>query len=417
MDQDAIRIKAHAIHDYDEYICDYCFGCQFAKLSHGLENSERGKLIRHALKNREDVNFDAEIPKKAFVPPTECSICHGLFSKVDHLAQRVLDAFNRYEYETYLVGTRPPAEVVQAEEALWESVGVEWTEPVKSEFNRLVGKKIEAETSKTVDFERPDIVAVLEVGRDAVEIQINSLFIFGRYNKYVRGIPQTKWTCRDCRGMGCNTCDWEGKNYDTSVEELISPRILTAAEGIDTKFHGAGREDIDAKCLGKRPFIVEVREPEIRSLNLQELQEKINEDADGKIEVFNLQFTDRHKVEEIKTAKYRKTYRATVKLSKPVEERELEKLQGLVGTIDQDTPNRVKHRRADKTRERTVFEISAEKTKEKEIEIVVQGAAGLYIKELISGDEGRTPQSVAEILGCDAKCAALDVLQVHDQDV
>ncbi|HJK19212.1 MAG TPA: tRNA pseudouridine(54/55) synthase Pus10, partial [Methanocorpusculum sp.] len=40
------------------------------------------------------------------------------------------------------------------------------------------------------------------------------------------------------------------------------------------------------------------------------------------------------------------------------------------------------------------------------------GEGGLYIKELVSGDGGRTTPSLAEILAVPAKVVALDVVQV-----
>ncbi|HJJ55311.1 MAG TPA: hypothetical protein O0X50_04415 [Methanocorpusculum sp.] len=42
----------------------------------------------------------------------------------------------------------------------------------------------------------------------------------------------------------------------------------------------------------------------------------------------------------------------------------------------------------------------------------VVGDSGLYIKELISGDNGRTSPSLAEILKSPARVTELDVIQV-----
>jgi hypothetical protein len=39
--------------------------------------------------------------------------------------------------------------------------------------------------------------------------------------------------------------------------------------------------------------------------------------------------------------------------------------------------------------------------------------AGTYVKELVSGDAGRTRPSLAETLGVPCSSAALDVLEVH----
>ena len=82
-------------------------------------------------------------------------------------------------------------------------------------------------------------------------------------------------------------------------------------------------------------------------------------------------------------------------------------------TIYQRTPQRVAHRRADKVRERTATEITYIGREEDGYVIEVTGEAGLYIKELISGDDGRTRPSLAEILGRPARVLRLDVVQVE----
>ncbi len=47
------------------------------------------------------------------------------------------------------------------------------------------------------------------------------------------------------------------------------------------------------------------------------------------------------------------------------------------------------------------------------LELVIQCEGGLYIKELISGDQMRTKPSVSQILGTPSKCVKLDVLEVN----
>ncbi|MGB4611299.1 MAG: tRNA pseudouridine(54/55) synthase Pus10, partial [Methanothermobacter thermautotrophicus] len=49
------------------------------------------------------------------------------------------------------------------------------------------------------------------------------------------------------------------------------------------------------------------------------------------------------------------------------------------------------------------------------LELIIKGEGGLYIKELISGDSGRTEPSVSSVLGVPARCVALDVLEVGDE--
>ena len=82
-------------------------------------------------------------------------------------------------------------------------------------------------------------------------------------------------------------------------------------------------------------------------------------------------------------------------------------------TILQRTPERVAHRRADKIRERKVLDIGYAGEQDGKFIVEVLGEAGLYIKELVSGDSGRTFPSLAEILKRKAHVTSLDVTQVE----
>ena len=91
-----------------------------------------------------------------------------------------------------------------------------------------------------------------------------------------------------------------------------------------------------------------------------------------------------------------------------------EKLSGAL--IKQQTPLRVLHRRADLTRERYIYEVKVKKVSLKRAELNVRCQGGLYVKELVSGDEGRTMPNVSELLGNRAKPLKLDVLNVIMND-
>jgi len=397
---------------FEKDICDHCLGRQFAQLGHGLENYERGAIIREKEELDENDFIRENIPENAETGG-ECEYCQGVFTRLDHYTDMVIDSFERYELNTFLIGIRPPQQAVKKEEELWEETGVEWTEPLKTELSRLIGKKIEQRTGLEVDFERADIMAVIDMrdGKDRVELQVNSLLIYGKYNKYSREIPQTEWPCNNCRGSGCDECDWTGYQYPTSVQQEIQEPFIRETKGIEAKFHGAGREDINVKCLGKREFVLELIEPLNRDLDLEKLQREVNEATD-KIEVFDLQFTHSDKPAEIKQKHANKTYRAKIKTEDRITEKDLEKLEGLLGEVEQDTPERVEHRRAEKTRVREVLETDWEYEDEHHLILEVKAEAGTYIKELIHSDEGRTVPSVKGLLGTESECTQLDVIGI-----
>ncbi|HTY15001.1 MAG TPA: tRNA pseudouridine(54/55) synthase Pus10 [Methanoregulaceae archaeon] len=389
-------------------ICDHCLGRFFGKRSFGLSDDARGRSLRIALLIRDNLPFKE--------PGGTCWICSNAFDRTDEWAERAVQALDGIEFSTFLVGTRVPPLIAESEEMVWSDLRLTDPEPLKSEMNREVGKAIGVKTGKTADLANPEIVIILDLAGDNVEIQVNPVFVSGRYMKYERGIPQTHWHCRACHGAGCERCNFTGKMYQDSVEELIGRPAAKALGGENAVLHGSGREDIDARMLGTgRPFVLEIVAPRRRTMDLAGLESLINASAEGRVSVSLSRWCSHGDVETIKTNKAHKKYRILVGLDGPVPpERLCSALSTLLGvTIDQRTPERVAHRRADKVRKRRVLDIVYVGEEDGRFLIEVTGEAGLYIKELISGDNGRTHPSLTEVLGIPARVERLDVIQVE----
>ncbi|MGD0954075.1 MAG: tRNA pseudouridine(54/55) synthase Pus10 [Methanotrichaceae archaeon] len=411
-------------------ICDNCLGRQFAMLSTGLTNAERGRSIKTVLAmqaaSADDVGLLEELALsfrsarlklgRKDEEDARCSVCLGEMrsENLGRWADRAAEALQDWEYTTFLVGTKMSGLLAENEELLLADGGSTHAEPFKSELNREVGKLVAVKTGKQVELKKPDVVVHLNLGKSEVELQVASVYIYGRYRKLIRGIPQTRWPCRVCKGKGCERCEGTGRMYRESVDELIKPAVMEAALAEDTTFHGAGREDIDARMLGTgRPFIVEAVRPKRRTIDLDNLREEINRQAAGKVEVGELETVSGDLVEKIKEAAFEKTYQAFVRLGSEVPEEKLKSvLNELVGLIDQRTPTRVSHRRADKFRARNVYSADLTEVSGRSIRVTIRGDSGLYIKEFISGDGGRTKPSLAESLGVDAVVEELDVINV-----
>ena len=208
--------------------------------------------------------------------------------------------------------------------------------------------------------------------------------------------------------------------YPDSVEALISKPVLEASKGEDSAFHASGREDIDARMLGTgRPFVVEISKPKKRFLDLKKLEDAINTGAKDKVVISRFRFTSREVVRKLKKAENaQKEYRALVNFEKEVSDTDMhlleQKLNGV--TIHQQTPLRVVHRRADLVRERYIYRLKVKRLSPKEALMEIRTQGGLYVKELVSGDEGRTVPSVTELLSNPAKIIKLDVLRVIMED-
>ncbi len=393
--EDRLKALKEVAQEYP--ICDECIGRLFPDME-GKNNRERGKKVREML----------ELPESK-----ECYFCRGIFNRLEEIA-RSLDP-HPYLFETFILGTHLDRELIQREEMLLERVGVvEGIESLKKNINRELGKKIQEIHGKRYDPENPDMEIIFRTENERFELHPKPLYLYGRYRKY-SPMPQSKWPCRYCKGRGCPRCDYTGRQWKETVEYYVADVLLALTMGEETKLHAAGREDIDARMLGNgRPFVIEITRPRRRRIDLELAREEINRHGGGKIEVLCLLPSSRREARELKSTPLDKVYVAHVRCKGGVKGEELEKLRSLEGAvITQRTPSRILHRRSDRVRKRKVKKLSWRLTGTHTFDLVIEAEHGLYIKELVSGDDGRTSPSVSEILGKDCFVEGLDVVEVR----
>ena len=167
-------------------------------------------------------------------------------------------------------------------------------------------------------------------------------------------------------------------------------------------FHGMGREDIDARMLGDgRPFVLEISSPRTRHIDLDELKRR----SDNELAAFNdLHYVQREAVERYKEAAADKVYRVHVLAEGKVNKEAVIEvaLSFKNANIDQRTPRRVEHRRADLVRKRMI-----------PFDLELETDSGTYVKEFVSGDDGRSTPSFSERLGVQCRVETLDVLAIN----
>jgi tRNA pseudouridine synthase 10 len=388
----------------DRVLCDACIGRMLGG-AHGSESAaQRGAAAREQL-------------GAAQAPARECTLCEGMSDEYDDFARAVTAALEGYEYASFLIGCTVDDAIAVADAKVPAALGFVGALPLKQEVTREVGLRVERASGKRVEFKDPDIAAVVDTRFNAVNLQVKSAYFRGRYRKLARGIPQTRWPCNHCRGRGCKRCAGTGRMYAESVEEFIARPLMQALHGEDFALHGAGREDIDARMLGAgRPFAVEIRRPQRRTPDRATIEAAIREGSTGRVEVEGLVPCSKSDVAALKASAWRKTYRVLVALEKDIKDDQINaacvKLTGTV--VSQQTPTRVVHRRADMARSRTVERVELARKDGLVLELRITGESGLYIKELIHGDEGRTQPNLSELLGVACEVRELDVMQIHE---
>ena len=388
-------------------LCVRCIGRLFGKSGTGMTNVQRGDIVQSALTEKG-------------IRPNEgtCTLCNNIFDELELFADAAAEKLLTVESENFLIGTRVDPETAAKETELWKELGTESAEAIKTELNREIGKLVFSRINRTVDFKNPNVVALIDTQFADVTLDIAPVFIYGRYNKLSREIPQTIWPCRVCKGKGCPRCKGVGKMYETSVQEIIGDIAVKMCNGTVHALHGMGREDIDALMLGTgRPFVLEVSEPKVRSIDLAEL-EKLSNMSD--LAKFNgLTFTTREKVQWTKDLAPTKTYKVRVRADGKVNKERVNEVARSIRNlcIDQRTPLRVEHRRADLVRKREVLWVEAEWIDDDTFDLTLETGSGTYVKEFVSGDGGRSVPSFSDILGVQCRVETLDVLAVNDEKV
>ena len=252
-------------------LCDSCLGRLFANLGYGLTNTDRGRAIKtllllkayNSLHGITDENLAKNLARTGFKPALAllqakeisvkidtCHLCRGLMERIEEIAEKTINALKDYEFDTFLVGATVPQHLAEKEEEIWRQYKINTGEMIKSELTREIGKQIEKQMHKKYDPQKPDITIVINIdvtGKVSIHVNPSPIFIYGKYRKLKRGIPQTPF---------------KDDSTQISIQTLIADPIVRAAEARGAKFHAAGREDVDVLTLGSgRPFIVEVQGP------------------------------------------------------------------------------------------------------------------------------------------------------------
>ncbi|MEM4474798.1 MAG: tRNA pseudouridine(54/55) synthase Pus10 [Fervidicoccaceae archaeon] len=414
-------------------LCFSCLGRQFASLLRGLTNAERGRalaLVAVAELYSKAVSGDEEAREalrriarslpiefgeslralgiEREEPPGSCRLCGGLMGELRALAERASELLKNSMAETFVVGVRGGALALRLEDELWRRHSITSAESLKNEVKRELGKAIQALTGLTVDFSNPEALILVNLDDWTLELSLNPVRIYGRYLKIGRNISQARWVKRD-----------GSKVYEFSVQDALEP-LREYFGGADVVIHASGREDVDARMLGRgRTLVVEIKNPRRARINAEFLTSLVNrrsawvkfelERKAGKSDVRRVKGSDALK---------RKVYKALIVASAPLSPETLKSLEEAFRNtvVNQRTPLRVLARRADIVRKKAVYEVKTLQYTRRIFEALIRAEGGLYVKELVSGDGGRTEPSFSSVTGVNMSCVELDVLHVEEPE-
>uniref|UniRef100_A0A8D8WQ67 tRNA pseudouridine(55) synthase n=1 Tax=Cacopsylla melanoneura TaxID=428564 RepID=A0A8D8WQ67_9HEMI len=247
-----------------------------------------------------------------------------------------------------------------------------------------------------------------------VNINQSQMYCAGRYNKYSRTLPQSPWIIKGRR------------RFNTSVQELFSKDVQALFKAQDYTFSSSGREDVDVRMLGNgRPFSIELINPKRTKVPQEEisaLMEKLNKEHAANIKLNDMQVISKDDLKYLKAGEDSKTkiYEALCVSKKPLTDELLSNLTSCVPlVIEQKTPIRVLHRRANMVRNKTIHSMNItavphSSTNQTYFCLNLETQAGTYVKEFVNGDFGRTTPNLGSLLNDPhIDILALDVLNIN----
>ena len=428
-DREQDSVPGKALRVLEKYpLCDRCLGRLFAGLGYGWSNRDRGEALKKTIVMLLHERIRLGIPgsmerfreiapnigehagplyEKLYgerLEPRACYICGGLLDRViEESSVKGKSLLKAYDVTRYVVGVKVDRLMEERERGLREEFQLPFGESIRAEIRREVGKRIMDEEMKP-DFAEPEATLLVHYPSGSLDLQVNSLLLRVRYWKKARFISQAYWPSP------------EGPRYFSVEQAAWGLLKLTGAERL--VLHASGREDVDARMLGSgRPAVIELKVPRRRRFTLAELEEWVNKEARGLVEFKVYGYADRRMIRYYKEehSRTRKIYKALIAVEREVNGEDLRGLEEFFRNrvVLQRTPRRVLHRRPDVLRKRTVYSVKCTSIARGVIECLVSSEGGLYVKELVSGDEGRTKPSFSEYLGARSECVELDVLYVE----
>ena len=334
--------------------CNHCLGRVGGKKRFSQSNYESGIEIRAGV-----VEIDSTMSNAREDSPL-CPLCENLFEEAPLLAELIKESIGERECSRLQLGARIPKDQSEAEDHLRKRFGAGGSAPLKSSLVEEVARQLgELGMGQNLVAEKPEILALIDVLTLTVELDIRSHYVYGRYRKLERGIPQTKWPCRACKGRGCEKCDHSGLQYKSSVQGLIGDPLLDLFGSEEHAFHGMGREDIDVRCLGRgRPFVIELKRPHKRNVDADVIMEAINSSANDRLEVSDMRPSNRSEVVRVKDTPAEKSY--TIRyLIEPITQAELDELTQVM-EIPSNNQDRNRRRKNHHRRKRPEPEVKAE---------------------------------------------------------
>lgn len=369
-----LQLSQKILKEYD--LCDVCLGRLFAKKLGLVSNKKLGEKIHRTLK----------------IKSTKCYVCKNIFDGIVSQVAKMLDVSSDYDFTTFLVGTKLKPSILDRDDHVRSRFRLRGIDGIKTNITRDLAKQFSYKTKKKVESSEPDLTFMIDFKADSCTLQTKPVFLWGRYTKSERNMPQKQKPCANCLGKGCFSCSYHGISEFDSVEGQISKYLFEKFEALQAKITWIGGEDATSLVLGTgRPFFVKLLNPKKRHPRLPK-----------KIPLDKITVTDLKPIG--KTPSGPVQFTSKVKLYITCENK-IE--QGSLSKLDQLKKNTIAvYEKSGRRTEKFIHSLRHKLHSENSFYLSMTAGGGLPFKRFVSGDE--TFPNVSDILENKCKCDTFD---------
>ena len=379
-------------------LCDNCLGRFFINSAHLSSGKRLGNKIRNSINSR---------------AATKCYVCKNLFSNADLYVRMMQNASIGYEFSTFTVGAILKQSIIERDDRLRSKFHLRGVDGIKTAVTRELGKKFVKKTKKRIDHLSPDITFTINFRTEQCNVKTKPTFLYGRYIKDKRGLPQKGESCKDCKGKGCIFCNNHGIVSFDSVEGKISQLLYEKFETKQVKFTWIGGEDKTSLVMGDgRPFFAKLLSPKKRNVRL------VKKSNLGEIMVHALRTID---VIPNGSIRFKSKIKMWVSTKDNISSKKLKKLKQLVAVPIETVPivREAQDYFTDYTKKqhkREIHKLKYKKISLQSFTVEIEVDGGITIKPLVDGIPFlgfRIIPNITSLLGTQCSCEKFDVNQIY----
>jgi len=379
-------------------LCDNCLGRFFINSTHLSSGKRLGNKIRNSINSR---------------AVTKCYICKNLLSNADLYVKMMQNASMGYEFSTFTVGAILKQSIIERDDKLRSKFHLHGVDGIKTAVTRELGKKFARKTRTRIDHLLPDIIFTINFRTEQCDVKTKPIFLYGRYIKDKRGLPQKGESCKDCKGKGCIFCNNHGIVSFDSVEGKISQLLYEKFETKQVKFTWIGGEDKTSLVMGDgRPFFAKLLSPKKRNVRL------VKKSNLGEIMVHALRTID---VIPNGSIRFKSKIKMWVSTKDNISSKKLKKLKQLVAVPIETVP--IVREALDyftgstkKQHKREIHKLKYKKISLQSFTVEIEVDGGITIKRLVDGIPFlgfRIIPNITSLLGTQCSCEKFDVNQIY----